>query len=183
MPTSRSNSVARALASVRGHPEMELQRLDDLQSDRQHRIERGHRLLEDHRDFAAAHVAHLVFGQVEEIASLEQDAAFGTRPVRGKQPHDRMRGDRFSGAGFADQRDDLARADLKAEAFDRVHDAVSVAKLTCRSSTLQQRRCRGRRRVVGAQLHRGYRRRRRVRADAAVAGRRRAFPPIRCHSF
>ena len=36
-----------------------LDRLDDLVADRMHRAERGHRLLEDHGDLAAADAANL----------------------------------------------------------------------------------------------------------------------------
>ena len=54
--------------------------------------------------------AHLIFGQVEEVAALEHDAALRDAAGARQQPHDRMRGDRFAGAGFADQCYDLARA-------------------------------------------------------------------------
>ena len=52
--------LERARARLRlAHLEVDEQRLHDLLPDRQDRIERGHRLLEDHRDVAAAHLAHL----------------------------------------------------------------------------------------------------------------------------
>ena len=53
------------------HLEMNLERLHHLLADGEHRVERGHRLLEDHRDVAPADGAHLVFGQAEQVASLE----------------------------------------------------------------------------------------------------------------
>ena len=77
MPTSRSSSTARAARLALAHLQMDDQRLHDLLSDRQDRIERGHRLLEDHRDVAAAHLAHLLVGEIEQVAALEQDAARG----------------------------------------------------------------------------------------------------------
>ena len=40
-------------------PLMQDQRFGDLMADGQHRVERGHRLLEDHRDLVAADLAHL----------------------------------------------------------------------------------------------------------------------------
>ena len=66
---------------------------------RHHRVERGHRLLEDHRDLAAAHPPHL-----RAPASAEQVAArrSSTWPpaIRGhrlrQQPHDRQRGHRLA---------------------------------------------------------------------------------------
>jgi hypothetical protein len=56
---------------------MDKQRLHDLHADRQNRVERSHRLLEDHRDLVATHRAHLVVGEFEQIAAFEQDAPLG----------------------------------------------------------------------------------------------------------
>ena len=58
----------RALA--RRHRVVDAQRLDDLETDRVHRVQRRHRLLEDDRDLVAAHVAQL--------------SGVGSRPVRGR---------------------------------------------------------------------------------------------------
>ena len=38
-------------------------------------IERGHRLLEDHADVAAADLAHLLLGQLAQVAAVEEDLA------------------------------------------------------------------------------------------------------------
>ena len=54
MPTRVSSSMARARAAASSMLEMDGERLHDLQPDLQHRVERGHRLLEDHGDLAAA---------------------------------------------------------------------------------------------------------------------------------
>ncbi len=54
---------------------MQPQGLADLAPDGQHRVERGHRLLEDHADGVAADAAHLALGQAEEVAALEPDRA------------------------------------------------------------------------------------------------------------
>jgi hypothetical protein len=48
------------------------QRLGDLVADGEERIEARHRLLEDHRDVVAAHLAHL-FRQRQNIAAVEHD--------------------------------------------------------------------------------------------------------------
>jgi len=47
------------------------ERFHDLQSDGEHRIERGHGLLEDHGDVAAAQLAHLRLGNLQQVAALE----------------------------------------------------------------------------------------------------------------
>ena len=132
------------------HPEMELQRLDDLQPDRQHRVERGHRLLEDHRDFAAAHVrASPLRAASRRSRPSNMDAALRDAAGARQQPHDRMRGHRFAGAGFADQRYDLAGPTCRLKPSTARTVTISVAKLTCRSSTLSSGAAMGRHRRRG----------------------------------
>ena len=71
MPTRPSSSIGAFAGLFRVHADVDAERLGDLQSDGQDRIERGHRLLEDHRDVAAADLAHLLVGEVEQIAAFE----------------------------------------------------------------------------------------------------------------
>ena len=93
------------------------ERLGDLEAEREHRIQARHRLLEDHRDQVAAHLAHLLFGKLQQIAAFEQDLA-GRAAVGGRQqPHDRERGDALARARFADDRHRLARRDLERNAL------------------------------------------------------------------
>ena len=121
------------------HAEMDAQRLGDLQSDRQDRIERGHRLLEDHRDVAAANLAHLFVGQVEEIAALEGDAALRDAPGQLRQEaHDRERRDRFARSGFADDGDHLAGVDVKRQALHRADDPARGQELDMEVVDLEQ---------------------------------------------
>ncbi len=94
-----------------GHFEVNLQGLHHLLADREHRIERGHRLLEDHRDVAAALLAHLLFGEVEQVLAFEQDLALRDLPGLGEQAHDRERRHRLAAAGFSHHGDDLATID------------------------------------------------------------------------
>ncbi len=85
------------------HVAVIMQHLGDLKADGEHGIERGHRLLEDHRDAVAADLAHLLVGQVDEIASGEadmarRDAAVGLR----HETHDRQCGDALAAPRLAD---------------------------------------------------------------------------------
>jgi hypothetical protein len=57
------------------HAAVEAQRLADLPTDAEHRIERRHGFLEDHRNLVAADGAHLAFRQLQQILALEADAA------------------------------------------------------------------------------------------------------------
>jgi hypothetical protein len=115
--------LGRAFACSRHvHAEVDQQRLHDLEADGEHRVERGHRLLEDHRDVAPAYLAHLVVRQLQEIATLEEDPPADDPPggLR-KQPHDRERRDRFSASRFADERDHFTGANGIGDAFHRAH--------------------------------------------------------------
>ena len=59
MPHQVAASRPRARAPRAGRAAGAAQRLGDLLADGEHRVERGHRLLEDHRDLVAADGAHL----------------------------------------------------------------------------------------------------------------------------
>ena len=73
---------------------MLFQHLGDLPADGQHRVERGHRLLEHHADVAAAHPSHLRLGEAAQVAAIEQDLAGGDAPRRfGDEAQDRQRTD------------------------------------------------------------------------------------------
>ena len=49
-------------------------------ADPHHRVERGHRLLEDEADPGAAHLPHFFLGQRQQVAALEQHPPAVTRP-------------------------------------------------------------------------------------------------------
>ena len=51
---------------------VQLDRLDELVADRAHRIERRHRILEDHRDLAAANVTKARAGRAEQVLAAEE---------------------------------------------------------------------------------------------------------------
>ena len=72
MRTCSSSSAARARASLPAHAAMRDQRLGDLVADAQVRRERGHRILEDHRDAAAAQRRG---ARAEQIEAFEARAA------------------------------------------------------------------------------------------------------------
>jgi hypothetical protein len=64
------------------------QRFDQLLADRQYRVERRHRVLEDHRDAAPADPAHPGSPQGQQVLAVEVDAAGGGADMRfGQQAH------------------------------------------------------------------------------------------------
>ena len=75
MPTIRKSSTARPCASLSFMPLWMNNGSMICRPMVSTGIERGHRLLEDHRDVAAAHGAHLVLGKREQVAALEQQCA------------------------------------------------------------------------------------------------------------
>ena len=104
-------------------------------------IERGHRLLEDHRDLVAAH----------RRASRASVSASRSRPSKrigpptmrpggdGDQPQDRQRRDALAAARLADDRQRLAGRDRERHAVDRAHDAVAREEMRLEVVDLEQR--------------------------------------------
>ena len=100
---------------------MQANRFGDLVADPHHRVERGHRLLENHRDAVAADRAHLGLVEAEQVGAFEHHGA-ADDPARriGHQPHDRQRGHALAAAGLADDRQRLAAADAERDVVDRL---------------------------------------------------------------
>ena len=89
-------AVGLGRAAALTHLDLQRQRLGDLLADREDRIERGHRLLKDHRDLVAAHLAHLLGIERQKLAPLQLDAAFDAAGDLRQKPHDRKRGHAFA---------------------------------------------------------------------------------------
>jgi hypothetical protein len=100
------------------HAAVVAQRLGHLEADGQHRVEAGHRLLEDHRDVVAAHLAHRRLGQGQQVAVVQEDLALDPAVRLRDQPHDRQRGDRLAGTGLADDGHRLVRRHIEVDAVD-----------------------------------------------------------------
>ena len=114
--------------------------LGDLIADREHRVERGHRLLEHHRHASAANLAHRLFVERDEVVSVEVDLAAGLDSAgRADEAEQRERGDRFSAARFADEPDRLAGADVEADAVHRAGDAVLGVEVRAEIANAQER--------------------------------------------
>src|SRR2546425_3941952 len=104
------------------HPEVDLEPLRELAPDGEHRVERGHRLLEDHRDLAAADPPHLLVGERQEVPALEADP---TRhdPTGGRRDegHDGERADALSAAPPAAEG---PRLDPESKRLDSSHSLI-----------------------------------------------------------
>ena len=136
-------------------PAMHGEALGDLQPDRQHRVERGHRLLEHDGDVLAAHRrVQRRLGQRQEIGPAPHDASAGRRMAR-EQTQDGAQDQAFARTGFADQADHFTGGDGDLDAVDRAHRAERDGEL------LERKQLRDR---IGCAL-------RRVRHCAAAAAR------------
>ena len=134
--------LARALeGSTPRHIEMAHDVLGDLRADRQHGVEAGHRLLEDHRDAMAAQALHLGLAQGRELTALEADRARGDAAgPRRDQPQDRQRRHRLAAAQFAHDAQRLAGRQIERHAIDGAHDTVQRVELGVEVADLQDGR-------------------------------------------
>jgi hypothetical protein len=115
----------RALAGVLlGGVEVAPQRLRDLRPDLERRVERRHRVLEDHRDLAAADVLHLPVVELRQVLAVEEDRpAYDLRGRFRNETHDRERRDGLAATGLTDDPERLALLHVEADPVDRLHDA------------------------------------------------------------
>ena len=97
---------------------MRAQGLGQLPADGSHRVEGGLRLLEDHRDPAAAIAEDLLLGKTEHLLAAQPHRA-GRDGTVGQQADHRAGGHRLAGAGLADEGDDLTLVDGHADRPDR----------------------------------------------------------------
>ena len=94
---------------------MDQHRLGHLVADGPQRIERGHRLLEDHAHVMAAQPAHLGLAPLQQLRAVEPDRPARLRPVR-QQTHHGQRGHRLARPALADHAEHLARPERHRDA-------------------------------------------------------------------
>ena len=91
--------------------------LDDLiglAADGHQRVQRDHRLLEDHGDATTAHGTDVLGRQRQHVLPLKHHAAQGDANMRlGQQAKDRLGHDGLAGAGLADHAQDFPAHDLE----------------------------------------------------------------------
>ena len=103
------------------------------------------RLLEDHRDVAAAELPQRLDGQLREIdhrafAGPEQDLAADDASGRIRnQPHDRQARHRLAGAGFADDGERFPGVQRERDVLDRLDQPGIGEEMGPQMPDLQQR--------------------------------------------
>src|SRR5690606_2493383 len=128
-------ALARLLATIRkvGAPG-----LGDLLADGEDRVERGHRLLEDHADAAAPDPAQLRGRHRDEVLALEQDPPGNPGRMPRQQAEDRQAGDGLAAAAFADHAEALAGADPEADITGDRDKVVAASKADCQVAYFEQ---------------------------------------------
>ena len=101
-----------------------LQRFADLKADGEARIERRHRLLEDHRHVLAGQPAPLVGRHRHEIGAVERHAVGGDGRGRRQKAHRRQHRHRLARTGFADDRQHFVALEGEVEAVHRLERSV-----------------------------------------------------------
>ena len=116
--------MLRLVAAAHVQLEVLLQRLDQLGADGQHRIERGHRVLEHDRQRTAAQLAQFLRRQLQQILPIEHHAA-GEFCFLRQQLQDRARQHGLAATGLADHAERPTGADGE---VDTVHRAQIAAR-------------------------------------------------------
>ena len=103
------------------YPVVQMEDLADLLAHRIDRVQRRHRLLEDHRNPVAAQPALLLLAVVDDVLAVEGDVrSLRHRRAGAQEPHDSARRHRLAGTGFAHQRDRLALVQLEGNVAHRL---------------------------------------------------------------
>ena len=124
---------------LRRHPGVRQDRLDDLLADRMDRVERGHRLLEDHRHRGSAQPAPLVGREAQHVAAVEQHRIGRDLAGRARdQAHHRQRGHALAAARFAHQPHGLAAADGEVDAVDGAEQAAVGMEVGFEAADLEE---------------------------------------------
>ena len=108
---------------------VDAQHFVDLAADRHHRIERGHRLLKDHRHGGGAQLPQpAVAGGQQFLADQLDAAAGGHQRALLQQSHRGQRRHGFARAAFADHAQRFALAHLQRDAIDDARRLRFVAE-------------------------------------------------------
>ena len=132
----RSRAVACLLL---GDVVVEQDRLAQLPAERLDRVQRGHRVLEDHRDLLPPQLAQAILARGEQVLAVEHRLAARRRVARVVQAHDRERRDALAAAGLADDPERLASVDRERDAVHRLDDAVVGLEARAQVADLEER--------------------------------------------
>ena len=97
----------------------------DLFDDGNHGIQRGHGILKDHGDLAAANGAHLAFLLAQQAFAFENDVArLDLCGRNGQKAHNAQSRGGLAGSGLAHKSQGFALGELKVQSFNGVYGAA-----------------------------------------------------------
>ncbi len=104
------------------HPQVHAHGFHDLESDRKHRVQRCHRILEDHRDLAPPHLSHLLFFEFHKIAIIKHNTVGYNFPWRLRdQPHHREHRHALPAPALPDDAQRLPLTHIKRDPVHRMY--------------------------------------------------------------
>ena len=87
-------------------------------------VERGQRLLKNHRNPVAANFLHLQLGKIRDVVAVEPNlTVFAKSSVLGQHRHDSPRRDGFARTGFTDDRQGFPARDFVRQAAHSIYSA------------------------------------------------------------
>src|SRR5918992_1564053 len=121
------------------HAKVRLERLADLSADGQDRVQRGHRVLEDHCDLPATDLPQLRVVELQQVLPAEHGGPARHAPVASEDPEQRERGHALAAARLADDAECLTWGDVEGDAVDRVDQAAPRPELDVEILDRQER--------------------------------------------
>ena len=127
---------------IAGIAKVELGDLHQLAGDAHERVQRRHRILKDHRYFAAAQICQFIHVHFEDILVVEvnfatDDFTWGIR----YQPHHGKRCNALAAATFTYHTQGLTRHDCERNIIDCLHNASTCKKVCLKVIYLKQMLC------------------------------------------
>src|SRR5436309_13350452 len=101
-------------------------------------IERGARVLKNHRHFATAHVAHVLVARGAQIDAGERDTALRNPAGAIENAHHRERGHGLARAGFADNAERLAPPNADVDVAHGGHRAAAGGELDRQAADVEE---------------------------------------------
>ena len=121
---------------------------DHLRVDAQHRVQRHHRILKDHRDAVALQTAQFARLHLGEVAALKKNLATGHAAGFIDQTHDGKTGHGFARARFADEAQNAPAFDAERDIVHRFQNARAGVEFGAQIAHFQRRH-----RSVGRAVH------------------------------
>jgi hypothetical protein len=140
MPTLESAAIARRCAASRIFRDDAGATRRQMRTDGEQRIQRRHRILEDHGDPGAAIGVHRALVEREQVDAVEHDFAAQAGHVRRQQAHEARGQARLAGARFSDDAENAALADVEVDSAQDMRRAARRRRLECQPADRYQRR-------------------------------------------